>query len=74
MNVLVDPDRCCSSGLCVLAVPSVFEQDEDCVVRLADARPPQDTHQRVREAARRCPGRAITVLEDGVSRHTLMEE
>jgi ferredoxin len=64
MRVSVDRDRCCSSGQCVSAVPTVFDQSEDDgAVLLLDAEPPERWHPGVRLAAGICPGRAITVHE-----------
>ncbi|TYB60552.1 ferredoxin [Nonomuraea sp. PA05] len=64
MRVTVDPDKCCSSGLCALSVPEVFGQDEEeCVVRVIVAEPPAGLHDKVRAAARRCPTGTIR-LED----------
>ncbi|MFH8381644.1 ferredoxin [Kitasatospora sp. NPDC018058] len=65
MQVSVDRDRCCSSGMCVMNVPEVFDQDDrDSLVRLrqTDIRPDQVAD--VRLAAELCPGGAITVTED----------
>ncbi|MET8624351.1 ferredoxin [Kitasatospora sp. NPDC004669] len=64
MQVSVDRSRCCSSGMCVMNVPEVFDQDDgDSLVRLrqADIRP--DQFADVRLAAELCPGGAITVTE-----------
>jgi len=67
MRVSVDQDLCCSSGQCVLAVPTVFDQSQDDgVVILLDAEPPADLHAAVRLAAVVCPAGAITVHEDAV--------
>jgi ferredoxin len=65
MKVLVDQDRCCGSGQCVLAVGEVFDQrDEDGIVVLLEPEPAPPLHERVREAAIICPAAAITVEED----------
>jgi ferredoxin len=64
MRVSVDPDRCCSSGQCVAAVPEVFDQSEDDgVVLLIQPQPPAELQAAVRTAASICPGRAISVQE-----------
>jgi ferredoxin len=64
MLVSVDPDRCCSSGQCVLALPEVFDQHEDDgTVLLLQPRPPQELLAAVRTTASICPGRAISVQE-----------
>jgi ferredoxin len=64
MNITVDEERCCGAGSCVLLVPEVFDQrDEDGIVRLLDAQPPEPLHRAVREAANVCPAGAIEVSE-----------
>lgn len=65
MEITVDQDRCCGAGQCVLLAPEVFDQrDEDGIVVLLDARPPQSRHEIVREAADVCPTAAIRLEED----------
>jgi len=64
MRVSVDQDSCCSSGQCVLAVPEVFDQNEDDgVVLLLQPQPPEELWAAVRTAAAICPARAISVQE-----------
>ncbi|MET9320545.1 ferredoxin [Streptomyces sp. NPDC003038] len=64
MDVHVDRDRCLGAGMCALTVPQVFGQDEDeGLVLLLNARPPQQQHAAVRVAAGVCPASAITVTE-----------
>ncbi|WFE65024.1 ferredoxin [Micromonospora sp. WMMD714] len=61
MRIQVDSDTCVGSGQCALALPEVFDQDDaDGRVVLLDDRPPAGLHAAVREAASRCPVRAIT--------------
>ncbi|MEU8681158.1 ferredoxin [Streptomyces sp. NPDC048611] len=62
MRVLIDQDRCCGAGSCVLSAPEVFDQrEEDGIVLLLDAEPPAALHDAVHEAAAICPASAITV-------------
>ncbi|MEU4114954.1 ferredoxin [Kitasatospora sp. NPDC028055] len=64
MQVSVDRDRCCSSGMCVMNAPAVFDQDErDSLVRLRQTVVLPEQFDDVRLAADLCPGRAITVTE-----------
>ncbi|MFI9365781.1 ferredoxin [Kitasatospora sp. NPDC053057] len=68
MQVSVDRDRCCSSGMCVMNVPAVFDQDDrDSLVRLRQTTIRPDQFDDVRLAAELCPGGAITVTEDGAA-------
>ncbi|NUU25651.1 MAG: ferredoxin [Streptomycetaceae bacterium] len=65
MRVTVAPERCCSSGQCVLTAPDVFDQnEEDGTVVLLDPRPPTARHDDVRTAVDICPCAAITVHEE----------
>lgn len=42
MNVTIDEDKCCGAGQCVLIAPDVFDQrDDDGIVILLDAQPPE---------------------------------
>uniref|UniRef100_A0AAU3H073 Ferredoxin n=1 Tax=Streptomyces sp. NBC_01401 TaxID=2903854 RepID=A0AAU3H073_9ACTN len=60
MNVTIDEDKCCGAGQCVLIAPDVFDQrEDDGVVVLLDAAPPQEQHAAVGEAAAVCPAAAI---------------
>ncbi|MFJ4186527.1 ferredoxin [Kitasatospora sp. NPDC089509] len=65
MQVSVDRDRCCSSGMCVMNAPTVFDQDDrDSLVTVRQAVLLPEQFDDVRIAADLCPGRAITVVED----------
>jgi ferredoxin len=60
MKVSVDQDKCIGSGQCVMVSPEVFDQrDEDGVVVLLDAEPPEELDDAVEEAAQVCPSQAI---------------
>ncbi|WP_329200207.1 MULTISPECIES: ferredoxin [unclassified Streptomyces] len=60
MHITIEHDACVGSGQCALAVPEVFDQDdEDGTVLLLDERPPHDLHEAVHEAAGLCPVQAI---------------
>ncbi|MFE7777304.1 ferredoxin [Streptomyces sp. NPDC057445] len=68
MDVRVDRDRCLGAGMCALTAPQVFDQDEDeGLVVLLNAQPPQEQHAAVRVAAGVCPASVITVTERGSS-------
>lgn len=63
LEVKVDWDLCDSYGVCVAAAPKVFDlNDEDDLVVLRD-RPEEDQLAAVRDAAMRCPKRAIRLVE-----------
>jgi cytochrome P450/ferredoxin len=58
----VDYSRCVGGGLCVMAAPKVFAQNEDDgLVIILDENPPAEEHENIREAARLCPALCIHV-------------
>lgn len=62
MRIEIDQDKCCAAGQCVLAADDLFDQrDEDGVVVLLEATPPETALDRAREAAALCPAAAIDV-------------
>lgn len=64
MNITIDEEKCCGAGQCVLAAPEVFDQrDEDGIVVLRNANPPEEQGAAVRDAAAVCPAAAIAVHE-----------
>ena len=64
MRVVVDQDRCVSSGECVLNAMDVFDQrDDDGVVELLVESPAPQQHTEVRNAAAACPALAIHLEE-----------
>ncbi|MFE7558130.1 ferredoxin [Kitasatospora sp. NPDC057500] len=69
MQVSVDRDRCCSSGMCVTNAPAVFYQDDrDSLVRIRQTVVPAEQFDDVWLASELCPGRAITVTGDEPAR------
>ncbi|MCX4243667.1 ferredoxin [Paraliomyxa miuraensis] len=65
LRVIVDRDKCCGAGQCVMLVPDVFDQEDEGTVILLDPTPPESLHAAAREAACVCPGGAIRVDESG---------
>jgi ferredoxin len=64
MKVIVDQDKCVSSGQCVLNAAEVFDQrDEDGVVELLTENPPADQEENARKAAAACPALALYIEE-----------
>lgn len=62
MRIDTDETRCIGAGQCVLAAGDLFDQrDEDGVVVVLDAAPPNDALARAQKAAALCPASAITV-------------
>ncbi|RJQ81504.1 ferredoxin [Pseudonocardiaceae bacterium YIM PH 21723] len=62
MRVELERDRCCGAGMCVLYAPEVFDQDEeDGLVLLKIAEPPDSSLDAVRTAAGTCPNSVISI-------------
>ncbi|WND34107.1 ferredoxin [Streptomyces sp. BB1-1-1] len=61
-NISVERDRCVGAGQCVLAAPSVFDQDEEeGLVLVLDGEPPASQSDAVREAVWACPSGALAL-------------
>jgi ferredoxin len=64
MKVIVDQDKCASSGNCVMYAPGIFDQrDDDGVVVLVNENPPAEQAENARKAAANCPALAISIEE-----------
>jgi ferredoxin len=64
MRIKVDATKCIGAGLCVVAAPEVFSQNEDDgLVIVLQEYPPQHLHEACREAARLCPALVISFDE-----------
>ena len=60
--ITVNEEECCSSGICAMTAPDVFDQrDEDGVVKLLQTEPDEALYEKVLGAARKCPSKAIKV-------------
>lgn len=68
MRISVEPGVCIASGQCYLAVPEVFDlDDEDGTVVLLDAAPGEDVQTAALQAVQNCPSGALSVLADAES-------
>jgi ferredoxin len=64
MRIDVDREVCLGAGVCVLAVPEIFDQDpDDGRVQLLREHPSADDHRAVRQAVSLCPSGALSVSE-----------
>jgi ferredoxin len=63
MKVTVDFDLCASTGQCMQVCPEVFEVRSDGYLYVLQEEPPEELHDRVREAADLCPTAAIELVE-----------
>ncbi|KUF19030.1 MULTISPECIES: ferredoxin [Streptomyces] len=64
MRITIDTDVCIGAGQCVLTAPKVFTQDDDGFSELLAGWADRAGDPMLREAARACPVRAITLHED----------
>ncbi|MFJ2606251.1 ferredoxin [Streptomyces sp. NPDC091279] len=63
MHIDIDTDVCIGAGQCALTAPDVFTQDDDGYSTLLPGREDGGGNPMVREAARACPVRAISVTD-----------
>ena len=67
MRVVVDLDLCGGFGVCQAEAPEVFRVVEDggyAHVEVIVPEPDDALHEKARSAARHCPNRVITIVED----------
>jgi len=64
MKVIVESSRCELHGECVMAVPEVFEIDDDKdVVTLINPEPGEHLRRKVEDAVLMCPVAAISLAD-----------
>ena len=63
MRVVVDWNLCESNALCMAAAPEVFELQDDDTLLILQETPDESLRDKVDNAVRSCPKRAIS-LED----------
>jgi ferredoxin len=61
MRINLDSERCIGSGLCALAVPDVFAQDDEGGSTVLPGHEDDGADERVRGAVHSCPVQAISV-------------
>lgn len=59
MKVAVDRERCQVNGVCARYAPEVFQVGDDGQLHVLSQEPEEGQRRAVRDAARRCPTRAI---------------
>jgi ferredoxin len=64
MRVVVDYERCESNAVCMDILPEVFEVRDDNFLYVLNERPAEEHRDKVMEAVRSCPKRAISVVDD----------
>ena len=64
MKVVVDWDLCEGNAYCVKAAPTMFRVDANDKLEVLIESPPEELRARAERAARTCPKRAISIVED----------
>jgi ferredoxin len=64
MRIVVDRDLCESNAVCVRTAPDMFRIDESNAMRLLVERPSADQLEKAKVAVRRCPRRALTLVDE----------
>jgi ferredoxin len=64
MRIVVDRDLCESNGVCVKTAPDMFVIDDDDRMRLLVEQPAAGQVEKAHAAVRRCPKRALTLVEE----------
>ncbi|CAM5310886.1 ferredoxin [Streptomyces aurantiogriseus] len=62
-RIVVDRDRCTGIGICESIADDYFEVDDDGTLELVRDQVPHGDLERLREAVRGCPARALTLTE-----------
>lgn len=63
MRVVVDFDRCDSTGLCTSIAPELFELDDDDLLLAREGELPPELWPAAEEAARACPKIALALRD-----------
>jgi ferredoxin len=64
MKVIVESNRCELHGECVMAVPEIFEiEDDKDVVTLINPEPGEHLRSKVEDAVLMCPAAAISLAD-----------
>ncbi|MCB9728230.1 MAG: ferredoxin [Deltaproteobacteria bacterium] len=61
MKIRVDRDLCEANAVCTGIAPDLFEVDEDDVLHVLDASPPEAMRPQVERAVARCPRAALSI-------------
>ncbi len=62
-RIVVDRELCESNAVCVRTAPDLFVIDEDDKMRLLVEEPAPDQMEKARAAVRRCPKRALSLVD-----------
>lgn len=63
MKIVVDRDLCDGHGMCEAMAPEYFELDDDEVLAITNANPPESDRAKVHAAVQSCPALALTLQD-----------
>ena len=63
MRIEVDRERCEGVGMCEAMASDVFELDDDEVMHVREAAPPEAKRAHVHAAVQACPVLALTLID-----------
>ncbi len=63
-KLVIDPDKCLSSGQCAYLQPELFELDDDGSPSVLHDQPAGELIAKANDAIEMCPGQAISLCED----------
>ncbi|GCE30054.1 hypothetical protein KDA_55380 [Dictyobacter alpinus] len=75
MRVIVSASNCIASGMCVLACPQVFAQNEiDGSVEVLDHHPPASLFASIHNVVSNCPAQVFRIEDPDTHSDILIEE
>ena len=63
MRIVVDRDLCDGHGMCEAMAHEFFELDDDDVLTVLDATPPESERSKVHAAVQACPALALSLQD-----------
>jgi ferredoxin len=63
-KIVVDRDRCEANAVCVRDAPGIFTIDDAEIMQVVVERPGEDRRKDVEKAVRRCPRKALAIVEE----------
>lgn len=64
MKILVNWDRCEANAVCMRVAPDAFRVDDKDTMQVLVERPEGELLDKVKVAVRRCPKRALSLVDD----------
>ena len=64
MKIVVDWDLCEANAICQRVAPDVFKVDDKDMLHVLQEHPPEDLREKVTIAVKRCPRRALKLVEE----------